>query len=562
MEVKTPRRTMTDTANYSNQLAEARKAFEAGKYSDAANTLKLMPQDDLKVKHNLVAVQYMQRELDATEAAAQLQGQKPEDERRSGLTLAYDGHETALYNRAAIYARSGLLPEAVSLLRSLLEIANDISISVLTNAICLFQTLTRPAPKLGSKPRSKPDEDLVQRVLKDKMAEISSDAALLALVTAAFADSSTLNEVFKGFEPNSPAQTIYLNNLGVVSMSDGKTSVGSLCFTKALKAATQQPNSYFTQQSVAYNAGLCALLRGGYEEAIKHFLDVQETMKASPLYWVRFAEAAVGAAQNLQAARKREEYERQQSGFSALLQTGKVYANFEFMLLPGAVTSPGPVQEPRKESSVSVAAEQLAATAVQNALFLLVPQGTTPAVAAEAIPHREQLLQYALLYWTALELIRRNYLVAAEVGQELLTTHERRPLPATLHVALLSYVVEALIHINDADKAMKVLRKASLSSLLSGSPAEHTDAAQRSRMEALFVNLAVTHVLVGSWNQAHSLLESLLAKIYEAAPTGATEYRPERDVMFAYQMLAVFLELAQNNAERAAELLVKVNWSI
>ncbi|CCW70027.1 unnamed protein product [Phytomonas sp. Hart1] len=563
---------MADAA-YDQQLHQAQEAFDAGKFSDAEGILEGMSPDDLKIYCNLVMVQYLQGKLDIEQAITKLAPpsgssdvmtrgnyKKNSAPKTRNITLLYEGHETAFYNCAVLYARAGLVLEASAILRSILAMSKHISLKVLTYSLCLLHTVTRPAPKLGGSFRSKEDEDLIQSVLNDRMEEITKDAELLALVTAAFSDSSSVHEVFKNTSNNPIEQSIYLNNLGVFSMGDGKVSAATLCFSKAMEVSGQQPNSEFIQQSVAYNAALCALLHEDYEEAIKHLLSVQAIMRISPLFWVRFAEAAIGLVQRNYHARQREEYERQQSAFSALLQTGKVYANFEFMLLPGAAAIAGPADEPPKDSSVHAAAEHQAAVAIRNALFLLIPKGHSLSSALDAFPEAAQILQHASLYWVALELFRKNYQVANEVGEQLLNTHEKHPLPSTVHATLLSYMVEVLIHLNDPSCALRVLRRASLSSLINSQSTESVDAAQRSRVEVLFINLAVTHVLTGSWNQAHMVMDSVLGKLYEVAPSASTEYRPEREALFAYQMLAIFLDLAQGNQEKASEWLNKLNW--
>ncbi|CCW63263.1 unnamed protein product [Phytomonas sp. EM1] len=563
---------MADTA-YDQQLQQAQKTFDEGKFSDAESILQGMSPDDLKIYCNLVMVQYLQGELDIEQAIAKLAPPSDSSDvatnsnnRKNGaakarnITLLYEGHETAFYNRAVLYARAGLILEAAAILRSILAMSKYISLKVLTYSLCLLHTVTRPAPKLGGSSRSKEDEDLIQSVLNERMEDITKDAELLALVTAAFADSSSVHEAFKNSNNNPMEQSIYLNNLGVFLMGDGKIGTAALCFSKAMETSGQQPSSQFIQQPVAYNAALCALLNEDYEEAIKHLLSVQAVMRISPLFWVRFAEAAIGLVQRHFRARQREEYERQQSAFSALLQTGKVYANFEFMLLPGAATVTGPMQEPLKDSPAYTAAEQQAAVAIRNALFLLIPKGHSLSSALDAFPEMAQVLQHASLYWVALELFRKNYQATNEVGEQLLNTHEKHPLPTTVHATLLSYMVEALIHLNDPSCALKVLRRASLSSLINNPATESVDVAQRSRLEVLFINLAVTHVLTGSWNQAHVIMDSVLAKLYEAAPSASNEYRPEREALFAYQMLAIFLDLAQGNQEKAAEWLTKLNW--
>lgn len=558
---------MSDTTK--TQLNEAKNAFEASRYSDAESILQSMPQDDLKVQHNLATIRFLQQKISGSEALAALHSGNDEyfddgvGSKVPPLSLQYEGHETAVYNQAAIYARSGLVNESILLLRRLLENADDMPVKTVAYCLCLFHVLTRPMRKTVARLSSRHDEELVQKVLKDRMAQINAAPELMKLVEAAFADSSALHDVFKDAGGDNAKQVIYLNNLGTFSMYEEKPHVANLCFAKAYKAASTMASTNYLSHSIQYNIGLCALMRQDHEEAVTQFLAVQDSMKSSPVFWVRFAEAAVVAFQRHARLQRRAEYAHQQDTFRELLQSGKVYANFEFLLLPGATHVPTPASDvPVKETSAYTAMEQLASITVQNALFLLVPRSYTFSSAMEAFPQREVLLQYAMLYWISLELHRHNYMAVAEAGQELLNTHERHPLPPNLHATLIVYLVEALVHLNDPDRSMKVLRRATLSSLVSGSATDPVDPAQRSRMEAVFVSLAVTHILNGSWNQAHSVMDSLLQKIYDAAPATAAEYQPERDVMFAYHTLAVFLELAQGNQEKAAECLAKVNWSL
>lgn len=553
---------------HKKQLTDAKAAFDAGNYAEAEKALRAMPQDDAKVQHNLVIARYLQQQVTSEQALAALRANADgtgEDLnlKAPGLMLQYEGHETAVYNQAVLYARSGQAHEAMQLLRRILENAQDVSLPALVYSLCLFHVLTKPLRKTTSRMSSRNDEELVQRVLNAHMERLRTVPELMKLVESAFADSSGLHDVFANAEGDVAKQSVYLNNLGVFSLAEDKLNVASLCFAKAEKAAASKPAGQHFLHPIQYNAGLCALLREDYEGALHEFLSVQDAMKSSPLFWVRCAEAAVSCVQQEARNQRRSDYEREQNNFSAMLQSGKVYANFQFMLLPSATSVPGPAAiESARDSAQKTALEQIATTAVQNALFLLVPKGHTFSSVVEAFPHEEALLHYAMLYWVALEMSRRNYMAAAEAGQELLNAHERRPLPANLHATLLTYVVEALVHLNDQDRAMKVLRRASLSSLVTGSSTDPVDAAQRSRVEALFVNLAVSHILTGSWNQAHSIMESLLRKIYDAASAGTAEYTPERDTMFAYCILEVFLELAQGNQEKATEWMSKITWSI
>lgn len=553
---------------HKTRLGEAKAAFDAGNYSEAEKVLRAMPQEDMKAQHNLVTVRYLQGQLTGEQALCALRasadgsGEVP-NLKAPGLMLQYEGHETNVYNQALLFARSGQSHEAVLLLRRILEHADDVALPTLVYSVCLFNTLTKTMRKAPARMASRNDEDLVQRVLKLCMEKLNSEPELMRLMSSAFADSSSLQDSFKDCENDPAKQAVYLNNLGVFSLTEEKLNVASLCFAKAEATASANAAGKHFVAPIQYNVGLCALLREDYEGALQEFLTVQDTMKASAIFWVRCAEAAVSCVQQEARKQRRGDYERQQNAYSASLQSGKVYTNFEFLLLPSATTVNGPVAaEAAKEMAALTALEQIATAAVQNALFLLVPKGHTFSSVVEAFPHEEALLQYAMLYWIALELSRRNYLAAAEAGKELLNAHERHPLPANLHATLLIYVVEALVHLNDPDCAMKILRRASLSTLVSGSASDPVDAAQRSRVEALFVNLTVSHILTGSWNQAHSIMESLLRKIYDAAPAGATEFTPQRDTMFAYCTLEVFLELAQGNQEKAAEWMSKITWSI
>ncbi|ESS67748.1 hypothetical protein TCDM_03446 [Trypanosoma cruzi Dm28c] len=554
------------------QLENARKAFEAQKYQACEVILQKMPQEDLKAQHNLAIVRLLQNHADMEQTIAALADNSTEGlpmlneregETKNSVSLLYEGHETAHFNRALLLARSGLLNEAAGILRGLLGTHNSITPAVLGRALCLLQTITRIPTKAHHRQRS--DDELIQKVITENMSKFSKDPALLSMVKGAFADSSTIHEM----PHNSDADwAVYFNNLGVLTMGDSKMNVASLCFAKAEKAAAQC-NTPLMRHPIVYNAGLCALLRGEYDSAITCFLSVQEFMKKSPLFWVRFAEAAVGKLQTETRKRDMEEYERMQNHFSEQLRNGKMLPNYEYLILPGAAICQGPLADP-KDSSVSTALETLVCSTIQNALILLLPQGHTAASAMEAFPHNVQLIQFALFYWCALEIFRNNYTVVVNVGYDLLSLHERRPLSPNLHAALLSYTVEALIHLNEPERALKVLRRSSLSSLVVGSSLEPLDSHQQGRVEALFINLAITHIANGLWNQASSVVESLLAKVYEGRAakekegagsiSSGSSTASNQGVILAYHMLVIFLELAQGNQEKAQEALLRVSW--
>lgn len=282
--------------------------------------------------------------------------------------------------------------------------------------------------------------------------------------------------------------------------------------------------------------------------------------------------------------------------------------------------------------------EKLASVALQNALFLLVPPGHTYTSARIAFPSQEVLLAYALLYWTCLELHRQNYVAVETIGQALLVEwNELSPsvsspcnpnptirsspiagsrLPPNLHATLLCYLVEALIHLNDSKKAMRVLAACQPTSLITGNSSNVSsshgmngggaasnvsgggmtstsgagnhhpdsslntssvvdsnrnksfpvgngpDVAQRSRVEVLLLQVVSTQILSGAWSQAANTMDSLISKIFNSAPAEATEFQPEADAFFVYQLLGIFLELAQGKQAEAAELLSKVQWSV
>lgn len=278
--------------------------------------------------------------------------------------------------------------------------------------------------------------------------------------------------------------------------------------------------------------------------------------------------------------------------------------------------------------------EELAAVALQNALAMIIPCGFSFSNIRTTFPAYEVLLSYTMLYWACLELHRENYAAVEVIGQALLEWNEASPssptsngtsrnqasggsrLPPNVHATLLCYLVEALVHLNDPEKAMKVLRSCQPSSLITGSynprfslngnasgggseggktngmansgsghnnnissnaadsknrsgsitssiHVDHgPDVAQRSRVEVLMLHVASTQILSGAWAQASSTMDSLISRMFDSAPEGATEFQPEADAYFVYQLLCIFLELGQGKQAQAAELLQKLRWSI
>lgn len=631
-------------ANLKTQLAEASEAFAEGKLRDAEAILLRLPRENLKVKHNLVAVQYLLEEVDADTAIAQLEAGLVADGSDESSSVAaakgtwnlqYEGHETAVFNLATILCRTGHPHRATALLRRLLELGSRVELSILAKSTCLFTTLTTTSLGMRQQ-RSEADATLADTAMKIILQDddgLHRDAKARAVrLFSLVSDSVELMNAVRDMD-DPVEKTMCLNNLGAFSLIEKKPYVATVCFSKAqemlanaceesaasssARASGKQQQRRLLMQPLSYNAGLCALLREEYEQAVGHFLSVQDSMKSSPMFWVRLGEAALGALQQKQRQQHEEEYMQQQTVYSQLLHSGHMYENFEFLLLPNAQLIRGPSTQDPKEASGNAPSnstgttantttnnnnssagatinnnnhnnhhnntsvggsaavpplppspqsemEMLASTALQNALFLLVPAGHTYASARSSFPQQEMLLAYALLYWTGLELHRKNYAAVEAVGQSLLEMYDRgQAPPANLHATLLCYLVDALVHLNDPEKAMRVLRRCQPSSLITGSSAaDQTDVAQRSRIEVLLIHVAITQILSGAWAQAASTMEFLVAKIFDSAPAGSTEFQPEADALFAYQILAIFLELAQGKQSEAATMLGKLQWSV
>lgn len=863
-------------------LANAHQAFREGKLKEAERILLRLPQDNMKIKHNLAAVQYLLDVLDAETTISILEadlhpayrsrasslwtmhkalemaataaddakgGSKEKNgERIPDFALLYEGHETAIYNLATILARCGHAYDASVLLRRLLQLGKNVEKGVLGRSLCLFHALTSSSVmhRSGTCEDEAADAalenntlNLIMEVEEEHDTNSSAKSApgkenvkehILQLFSY-ISDSNVLVEAIKDIQ-HPMEKAMALNNLGAFAIKDKKPYVAILCFQKAeelmlhstSKGMPPSPFSTFSLSSspaalhgstmaatpattnsatgsignsstirsdgsvgdcmrlkqrllllpIRYNAGLCALLREEFDRAIQHLLSVQESMKSSPVFWVRLGEAALGELQKHKRELQQREYTKRQCTFSQLIHCGHVYENFEFLLLPNAQMQPGPFQElcatpplwPLSSSSISSShhssgamrdkttpggssdgkryphgsengnemnplgqllgggntsnnsshsksgnnsksstlfspplnrivteggedgvkattsmippkgekreecnevknekggekeeeqeeerakladkcntMEGLASVALQNALFLLIPPGFTYANARTAFPSQETLLSYALLYWTCLELHRENYTAVEVIGQALLEWNEVSPsspttmtttnrnqspassrLPPNLHATLLCYLVEALVHLNVPEKAMRVLRTCQPSCLITGTHSNslpltaasggggtsssaatsgagfssgggtfagggsnsphHTlsslgiegshrsssfmvdhgpDVAQRSRVEVLLLHAASTQILCGAWPQAASTMECLISKIFDSAPAGATEFKPEADALFVYQLLCIFLELAQGKQAEAAELLQKLRWSI
>lgn len=577
---------MSSDEHFREKLLEANKAFSVGEWDAARDILLSLPGDNVTVTHNLAAVDYLLGKIDG-EAAIKILESRPESDSATtaGFSLAYEGHETALYNLATIYSQTGHPQRAAGVLRQLLRVASLLDIAVLGRSVCLFHTLTSSGLVSGKLPRSEGDstleDDAMKVIVSAQDSPSSPSYAKAQEALRQFSYVSDTDSVLKWMKeeenPTPTSRAMHLNYLGASSLKERKPYVATLCFNKAREHHEETPLPHYVFNPITYNAGLSALLREEYDTAIHNFLLVQNSMKSSPLFWLRFGEAALGALQSLKRSTDRESYDQQQAYCSRLLHEGQSYGSFEYLMLPNALLTRGPyatdvvsMSDPSNKSSNSPLAaamasmEQLTCAALQNALALLVPVGHTYATAKEAFPQHEVILSYALLYWASLEHFRRNYVAVISVSQSLLDLFNRgTPLPANLHTTLLCYLMEALVHLNEPERAMELLRGCQISHFIVGSGAgDQTDVSQRSRVEMLLVHVAITQILCGMWVQAAATMNSWLAKIFESAPAGAVEYKPESDVYFVYQLVLIFLELAQGKQSEAAAVLKKLHWSL
>lgn len=650
---------MTSSDLLKEPLLEAHKAFHEGKISEAEAILLKLPQDHLKVKHNLAVVQYSLDKLDSDAAVAVLEegietyiptehdgsNSGPSASPTSGgdgslfssasLLLKYTGQENAVLNLATILARTGHPARATEVLRQLLRtglVSNGaksspiVDFMVLAKSVVLFHTLTTSMQ--DTRQRSEEDEGLEHSVMlriieNDTNPESVEAKEVMLRLFSYITDSTALVNAMKE-EADAVKLSMLLNNLGAFSLKEKKPYIANLCFQKAESvirssvvektaddSAIPSGSPVLLLHPVIYNAGVCALLREDFETAIAHFFAVQKYMKSSPLFWVRLGEAALGALHALQRKEQQEEYAHRQATFSQLLHSGHLYENFQYLLLPNASIIPGQEASAQlgagkegsaansvsseinltlasgQRSPVAIEMEALATSALQNALSLLVREGHSYATAFEMFPDQRTELSYAMLYWVALEVYRKNYAAALSVGLSLLELCEKQVPSPNLHATLLAYVVEALVHLNDPKKAMDTLKHCrpfhlmyssgggsvgsrtttNASTSASGAPGgvggtDPCDVAQRSRVEVLLIQVVITQILSGQWGQAASTMEVLMAKIFDSAPAGSTEFQPEADALFSYQLLAIFLELAQGKQGEAAALLSKLHWSV
>eukprot|EP01059_Diplonema_ambulator_P034427 TRINITY_DN769_c1_g1_i1.p1 TRINITY_DN769_c1_g1~~TRINITY_DN769_c1_g1_i1.p1 ORF type:complete len:651 (+),score=151.71 TRINITY_DN769_c1_g1_i1:185-2137(+) len=99
-------------------------------------------------------------------------------------------------------------------------------------------------------------------------------------------------------------QTTYLNNLGVLSLSNKRPQMASLYFTKAIenfeknrpKTDGQSPtglSNYPAMATIYYNSAVCHMLRGQYELAFKAFVVATPMLRDTPTLWLRLAQCCI-----------------------------------------------------------------------------------------------------------------------------------------------------------------------------------------------------------------------------------------------------------------------------
>ncbi len=573
------------------KLLDASKLFTSRNYADALRLLQTAPRDDPKVHHNIAVLEYLQNITDcrttvesleevpgsavATPAAITNGGALPKAP-ATGLALAYEGHEIAHYNRAAVLIHNSFVEEGISVLRELLEMSSAISTAVLGRAACLFYvSAVRSAPMRKNQARAKADEALFQQVMSQYGAEFKKEAVLSRMVAVATADQAALHDTFKG--SSGAERAVCYNDLGVLALEDSKPSVAAVYFALATREAAGDASLVHLQQSIAYNVGICALAREEYEAALKALLSTAETLRGSPLLWLRVAQACVGILQQLSADISIDVYEAEQAQIGARLVAGGgssiISPGFQLLQVPCGKHIYSACMTKHASAPPIVA---LALGAVEAVLNILVapsscaPTGNTASALTECAHQHYangctqhfRTLQHALTYLCYVETLRQNFSVVHKVGSDLLAVHKTHALMPDVHVTVVSLITEALCHLNKPALALRVLQAASLQDFVALSAANDKGEAvrQKQRVEALFVNVAIVHIAAGSWRQAQTIITSLLNKV--ANGSSATAYpvvcvAPPFSSAKLASLLQIYLELAQGNRDRALELLGK-----
>lgn len=528
------------------RLQEASRLFQNRNYAECESTLRSIANKDPKIRHNIAIAHYLAKGGDVRSTIADLR----REDGSSTVSLEYEGHETAHYNRAVLLAYNGRCEEAAATLRELLQLHNSIAVPVLGRALCLFQLVTNESTvaqkSIVKKPtvaaqRSKSDDDLVARIVSQYMVEFKKDPHVAKMLQMTFAtDGSALHDLFKSGA--SPAErAVYYNDLGILAMGEGKLNVAALYFTKAIGLIGDSGSDVFTKHSMMFNHAVCCIHRQEYQAAMKALLVAQESMRTSPSLWLRLAQATLGNHLVFSANDAQETHDARQRELAGQLGKGNIFPGFPLLQLPeGTTVSNG---DTRRVYLI------VANRAAHNCISLLTNsrslQEAVDSLTGDGRVHDFRTLQYAYVYAAASELLMENYAVTIKLASDLLAVRSR-PINADVHAAALLYLSDAYCRVNRPQQALKVLSGAPLGELLVG--AERTDGQQKQRTEALFVNLVIVHICNGSWKQAQALVASLVQKIGNQQNTL---------VGHTAALLQVYLDLAQGNREKVLEQLSK-----
>jgi tetratricopeptide (TPR) repeat protein len=556
------------------RLQEASRLFNNKHYAECESALRSVATKDLKIQHNLAVAHYLAKGGDVREVLAELaKGSVDESSHSSSssapVTLAYEGHEIAHYNRAVLLANQGRCEEAAATLRELLHLHESISPAVLGRCVCLFQLVTNTTPiasaqqtkstagavtkpKSVAQPRSKSDDELVGNVLQLYMDDIKKDPALFRMLQGSLAaDGSALHELFKS--ASTPIErAVYFNDLGVLTMGEGKHQTAALYFAKAHRLISEVPSAdTFTKHSILFNIAICSLHRQDYLAALSALLSVQETMQTSASFWLYVAQAALGTFHSSRSSTIA--YDVVQQELAAPLSKGSIQSGFVLLQLPNAAaTNPSSVlnttgagQEQRHATLL------LARRAAQNCIQLLGGHSlaaTADALYTEGRVQEYRTLQYAFLYNAASALLLQDYAVSIKYAAELLAVHKSRPILPDVQSSALLHIVEAHCRLNKPGAALKALSSASLGELLSST--DRTDGQQKQRTEALFVNLVLVHLGCGNYKQAQSIISTLIPKLTSGASATSASGRTAA-------LLLAYVDLALGNKEKVIEQLSK-----
>lgn len=564
------------------RLQEAQKQFQQKSYEECEKTLLgAVPKGaaatqpaaggglilagnsvDPKILHNLNLVQYLLHSGDARSTIEAL-GSSPfspmsttTHAEQQTTTLEYEGHEIAHYNRAVLLFHNGRVEDASHVLRDLLQLHDVLTPAVLGRCVALYQLCcsqgvvgVKGTPGKG-RSQSRSDEELISTIMAKYMNEFKKDAQLTKMLSVAIADSSSLHEHFK-LATTPCEKAAYFNDLGVHALADGKTNVAALYFAKANRMATTGNMDAMLRHQILYNVGVCSSLRGEFGPAIKSFLIAMQSMQASPMLWLRLAYASLSFLAQASSTDAVVQYEEQQQEIAAILAKGGMSPHFALLQLPTEFCSTG------ERSKTRHLFGSLALQCAASARSLVATPGRTLAASIEHMANSGRssdvkLLQYSLLYHAAADIALSNF-SSAVVTLTSLSSILRGGQNPDLQAAALLLRTEALCRVGKTKDALFVLSNASLGELFTH--ADRTDVqAQRCRVEALFVNLAVVQIGNGSWRNAQTLIASLIAKISNGSAT-TTAAR-------AAHLLQVYLELAQGNKERALELFLKAPLSV